>query len=99
MFIRNLLPFVFIILAIFLVAFIVDTKAEEPTKPKIGFVSQPVCVTYNKGDIYNPFGNEKPWWLTEEEYHSHDSTFDAYYVRCGVKVGPNGTNFVRWENK
>ena len=93
---------IFIVLAILTTIFVLlafNAKAQEAVKTNTGFVSQPICVKYNKGDLYNPYGNEKPWWLTEKEYHSYDDVFNSYIVRCSVKAGPGGVNFVRWNNK
>ncbi len=63
---------------------------------KVGFTKQPSCVTYNKGDIYNPHITQ-PWYMTDEEYHSYDQVFEAYYVRCSVEAGPGGESSVRWD--
>ncbi len=87
--------YILIILILALVATFAFTiiKAKES---KIGFTSKPTCVTYNKGDIYNPHITQ-PWYMTDAEYHSYDQVFEAYYVRCAVDVAPGGEPSARWD--
>ncbi len=90
---RYVLAIFILVLAATFAFTIISIRAQEP---KVGFKSEPSCITYNKGDIYNPHITQ-PWYMTDEEYHSYDQVFEAYYVRCSVDVAPGEDPSVRWD--
>ena len=69
---------------------IIKSSSIEP----IGFIEEPKVNCWQE-PTYNAYGTQ-PWWMDEAEFHSYD--FPGLY-RCDatVKVGPGGSNFVRWE--